>query len=85
MYNKESCRACGTYLTSVSLCEVCGEQISWVCRNCDKMYDVTHMHKVILYRVHFDAENICLAYGSGIKLMNMKKKGTTVLKLRIRN
>ena len=26
MYNKESCKVCGTYLTSVSLCEVCEEQ-----------------------------------------------------------
>ena len=34
MYNKESCKACGTYLTSVSLCEVCEEQISWVCSKC---------------------------------------------------
>ena len=31
MYNKQSCPTCGTYLTSVSLCEVCYEQISWIC------------------------------------------------------
>jgi hypothetical protein len=85
MYNKESCRACGTYLTSVSLCEVCGEQISWLCSNCDKMCDVTHAHNVILYGVLFDAENICLAYKSGIKLIQKKKKAMTELKLRIRN
>jgi hypothetical protein len=48
MYNKESCKACGTYLTSVSLCEVCEEQISWVCSKCDKMYDVTHAHNNVL-------------------------------------
>ena len=44
MYNKESCKACGTYLTPVSLCNVCKEQISWVCNRCDRMYDVTHTH-----------------------------------------
>ena len=48
MYNKQSCPTCGTYLTSVSLCEVCYEQISWICTNCDRRYDVTHLHNVIL-------------------------------------
>jgi predicted amidophosphoribosyltransferase len=85
MYNKGSCRECGTYLTSISLCEVCGEQISWICSNCDKTYDVTHAHNVILYGVLFNAENIRLAYESGIKLMHTKKKATTGLKLKIRN
>jgi hypothetical protein len=28
MYNKETCKVCGSYLTSVLLCEVCEEQIS---------------------------------------------------------
>ena len=50
MYNKESCKACGTYLTSVSLCNVCKEQISWVCSKCAKMYDVTHAHNVLVLK-----------------------------------
>ena len=49
MYNKESCRACGTYLSSDSSCEICKEQISWVCSKCDRMYDVTHVHSIMLY------------------------------------
>jgi hypothetical protein len=82
MYNKESCRACGTYLTSVSLCEVCEEQISWICTNCDRRYDVTHTHNVILNGALFSPGDICLAYKSGIKLVHMKKKATE-LKLRV--
>jgi hypothetical protein len=50
MYNKESCKVCGTYLTSVSLCEVCKEQILWVCNKCDKMYDVTRAHNVLVLK-----------------------------------
>jgi len=50
MYNKYSCKVCGTYLTSVSLCEVCEEQISWMCSKCDKMYDVTHAHNVLVLK-----------------------------------
>jgi hypothetical protein len=50
MYNKESCKACGTYLTSVSLCNVCKEQISWVCSKCERMYDVTHTHNLVIVK-----------------------------------
>ena len=50
MYNKESCKACGTYLTSVSLCNVCKEQISWVCSKCERMYDVTHTHNLLILK-----------------------------------
>jgi hypothetical protein len=83
MYNRESCRACGTYLTSVSFCEVCGEQVSWICSNCDRIYDVTHAHNVILNGALFDSGDICLTCKSGIKLMHMKKKAMIELKLRI--
>ena len=50
MYNKDSCKVCGTYMTFVSLCEVCEEQISWMCSKCDKMYDVTHAHNVLVLK-----------------------------------
>jgi len=45
MYNKESCKACGGPLTPISLCVICSEQVSWICKKCDRSYDVTHTHK----------------------------------------
>ena len=33
MFNKESCRACGTYLTPIPVCNFCKEYISWLCAN----------------------------------------------------
>jgi hypothetical protein len=44
MFNKESCRACGTYLTPISVCNFCKEYISWLCGKCERMEDVTHSH-----------------------------------------
>ena len=44
MFNKESCKACGTYLTPTSVCSVCKEYISWLCGKCERMEDVTHSH-----------------------------------------
>jgi hypothetical protein len=44
MFNKESCKACGTYLTPISVCSVCKEYVSWLCGKCERMEDVTHSH-----------------------------------------
>ena len=44
MFNKESCKACGTYLTPTSVCSVCKEYVSWLCNKCERMEDVTHSH-----------------------------------------
>ena len=44
MFNKESCKACGTYLTPTSVCSVCKEHVSWLCGKCERMEDVTHSH-----------------------------------------
>ena len=44
MYNKVSCKACGSHLTAASSCNVCKEPVSWSCSKCDRVYDVTHMH-----------------------------------------
>ncbi|MDQ3869161.1 MAG: hypothetical protein M3250_06350 [Thermoproteota archaeon] len=44
MFNKESCRACGAFLTPVSVCNFCKEYISWLCGKCERMEDVTHSH-----------------------------------------
>ena len=40
MYNKGSCRACGTYLTPTSACIICKEYISWNCDKCNSVEDV---------------------------------------------
>ncbi len=42
----QSCRACGTDLSPKMCCKVCNETISWVCKNCDRMDDVTHLHNL---------------------------------------
>jgi hypothetical protein len=44
MFNKESCRACGTFLIPISICNFCKEYISWLCGKCERMEDVTHLH-----------------------------------------
>ena len=44
MFNKESCKACGTYLTPTSVCSICKESVSWLCNKCERMEDVTHSH-----------------------------------------
>ena len=44
MFNKESCKACGTYLTPTSVCSICKEYVSWLCGKCERMEDVTHSH-----------------------------------------
>jgi hypothetical protein len=36
--------SCGTYLKPVSFCEICSKQISWICGNCERMYNVMHIH-----------------------------------------
>ena len=44
VFNKDSCRACGSYLIPSSVCNICGEYVSWICAKCNKMEDVTHSH-----------------------------------------
>jgi hypothetical protein len=41
---KKSCRACGTTMTTVKVCDVCKEGISWLCSRCTKMETATHIH-----------------------------------------
>lgn len=44
VFNKYSCRACGNYLIPTSVCNTCGEYVSWICAKCNRMEDVTHSH-----------------------------------------
>ena len=37
MFNKNSCRMCGTYLTPSALCKICDEFVSWICLKCNKI------------------------------------------------
>ena len=39
-----SCRECGIHLTPTSICNLCLEHVSWICRKCLKIDDVTHKH-----------------------------------------
>ena len=44
MYDRGSCKACGTHLTPSAICNICKEYVKWVCGKCYKMDDVTHSH-----------------------------------------
>jgi hypothetical protein len=44
MFNKESCRGCGFYLTPIATCNICREYVSWICSKCDKLEDCFHSH-----------------------------------------
>ncbi|MGA9169615.1 MAG: hypothetical protein WBZ20_05670, partial [Nitrososphaeraceae archaeon] len=36
--------ACGSPLTSITVCKICNEHICWVCSRCNKIEDITHTH-----------------------------------------
>jgi len=42
MYNRGSCRGCGSNLNPISLCIVCHEYISWNCAECNSVEYVIH-------------------------------------------
>lgn len=44
MYNRQSCRECGAYLTALMQCAVCREDIGWVCGKCGRNEDAVHRH-----------------------------------------
>jgi RNase P subunit RPR2 len=43
MYNKQSCRECGSPLVPHSLCNICNEHSSWVCGQCGRIEDYDHV------------------------------------------
>ena len=52
MHNKQSCRECGAFLTPHAFCTVCKEHTSWVCGQCGRIDDCTHVHNYC--RVAYD-------------------------------
>jgi tRNA(Ile2) C34 agmatinyltransferase TiaS len=44
MLQKKSCRTCGTKMTTVTVCGVCKEDISWRCSRCTRMEAIIHVH-----------------------------------------
>ena len=44
MFNKISCRGCGTYLTPSATCNICQEYVSWICGKCNRIEDCVHTH-----------------------------------------
>ena len=45
MFNKESCRSCGSILSPVSKCKLCNEYVSWICNYCQQVEEVSHKHE----------------------------------------
>ncbi len=43
-YNKTSCRACGSAFLAARVCENCGEPVKWICGECGRVDDSTHVH-----------------------------------------
>lgn len=56
VFNKDSCRVCGSCLISSSVCNICREYVSWVCAKCNKMEDVTHSHNYC--RISYASEKV---------------------------
>jgi hypothetical protein len=42
MYNRDSCRGCGSSLSPFSSCIICREHVSWNCHECDTVDYVVH-------------------------------------------
>lgn len=40
MFNKNSCRICGSNLISSALCKICKESVKWTCDKCDIIEEV---------------------------------------------
>lgn len=44
MYNKESCRNCGSALESIKTCSTCNEIRLWQCKKCHNSEEYIHLH-----------------------------------------
>ena len=42
MFNKNSCRICGSNLISTAFCKICKESVKWTCDKCDTIEEVKH-------------------------------------------
>jgi hypothetical protein len=42
MFNKNSCRICGSNLISSALCKICKESVKWTCDKCNTIEEVKH-------------------------------------------
>lgn len=42
MFNRNSCRMCGSSLTPTAICKFCKESVSWTCKKCNRMDEVIH-------------------------------------------
>jgi hypothetical protein len=42
MFNKNSCRICGIYLTPSVICKICNEFVLWICFKCNKIVEAKH-------------------------------------------
>ena len=46
MFNKESCRSCGSTLESIMACTDCKEFVHWICNKCGNKEEFTHVHNL---------------------------------------
>ncbi len=44
MFNKESCRGCGSILESIETCTHCKEIMLWQCKKCNNREEYIHIH-----------------------------------------
>ena len=42
MFNKNSCRMCGSILIPSAFCKICKESLGWTCYKCNKIGEVKH-------------------------------------------
>jgi predicted amidophosphoribosyltransferase len=51
LHMEKLCRACGSELAAVDLCEGCGEPVRWLCKACLKEKDSSHVHRAVVQYV----------------------------------
>jgi len=44
VFNKGSCRGCGSYLVPTANCNTCTEHVYWICNKCNLIEEVFHSH-----------------------------------------
>ena len=60
MFNKVSCRACGSYFIPTSVCNICREYVTWMCTRCGNIDDVTHSHTYSLVPYKTEKTSNCM-------------------------
>jgi hypothetical protein len=73
MYNKESCRCCGSYLSPYATCSTCKEYVRWICNICNITEDVIHSHNYCTLSLGRDFEYETIIDKSAVILASFRE------------